>query len=1813
MRTRFRTLLMASVFAGMIVGSCSDKKDDPVSELEFIAIDDQKFEQALIRLKHDDALDGKILKSKAEKIESLILKDQNIAKLTGIAGFTALKNLDVSGNALTATDLSKNTALKNLDLSDNDLTEINLTKSLSLERLNLGGNSFKNLDLSKNTALLSLNATDNELTAISLTANNKLTDLDISKNKITALELSKNVALKGLNVNENKLLALDLSANTALSQLDVRGNTDLDCIGVSDAEAAKAANDGTGKYSNWKRDEKQVFSDDCSTAFTAIPDENFEQLLIDLKLDKAKDGKIFTANVAEVDELNIPQNVKSLQGIQAFTGLKTLVCVSTQITELDLSKNTLLEELQAGSTALQTLDLSTNVKLKSLELLENNLKSLDLSKNTALTGLAVGMNDLTSLDLSNNPALTDITIVSTKIQSIDLSKNVELKTVLISDNKLEQLDLSKLPKLTAVNVTKNPLSCVQVHGDVNVNEANGGTGAYSEWKKDESQKFSHDCDAPDPSLFTAIPDENFEKLLIDLGHDDTKDGRVLTANVAEVDKLSIPKAVKSLDGIQAFVGLKTLICVSTQITELDLSKNTLLEELQAGSTALQTLDLSTNVKLKSLELLENNLKSLDLSKNTALTGLAVGMNDLTSLDLSNNPALTDITIVSTKIQSIDLSKNVELKAVLISDNKLEQLDLSKLPKITAVDVTKNPLTCVQVHGDVNVNEANGGTGAYSKWKKDESQKFSHDCDAPDPSLFTAIPDDSFEKALIDLGWDDIADNRVLTSNIEDKEELNLTELNISDFTGIEGFKGLVRFGGSRNRATTIDLSANTQLEDINLQSTPLTSIKIGANTKLRVLNVSNASLTSLDVSALTALEDLWIIGNSIAQIDVSKNTKLRRFMGARTDLTSVDLSKNPELINVWIYNGKLESLDLSANTNLQSLQVNNNKLTELDLSANTKLTQVFVNGNPDLHCIGIASSHTINSNWKKDARQRFSTDCDAPDPSLFTAIPDENFEKLLIDLGHDDTKDGRVLTANVAEVDKLSIPKAVKSLAGIQAFVGLKTLVCVGSQITELDLSKNTLLEELQAGSTALQTLDLSKNVKLKSLELIDCDFQSLNLSQNTALTGLHVGMNNLTTLDLSKNLALTDLAIWSNKLQSIDLSKNVELKGLFIQDNKLEELDLSKLSKISALNVTNNPLTCVKVNGDVNVNEANGGTGAYSGWKKDESQKFSHDCNAPDPSLFTAISDENFELALIELGHDDVKDGRVLTSTAEKVTELNLFRKEITSLSGIHAFKALTSLIASHNSISQVDLSHNLNLKTLKVDNNQLSTIEVSMLTKLERLDLSINQIQSIDLSKNTALTSANFYGNQLSAIDLSNNTALTFIAVGRNKLTELDISNNPKLTFVHVAENESLTCVKVATKEIADGANAKTGQYTNWTKDDSQRFSVDCNAPDPSLYTAIPDANFEQALIELGSDDVKDGYILTASANEVTSMVLIRKEIKDMTGIQAFTKLNTLQLTENPIQSLDLTSNLKLKAVHVLNSPLKAIDLPQSTTLTHVNLPNNQLTEVDVSQVSKLTHLLVTNNQLSELDVSNNQFLSEVNVQANESLSCIKVANQFVASKANAGQFPHDKWYKSSNQTFSVDCSAPNPADYTAIPDANFEQALIDLGHDDVKDGRILTATAKAVTKLTMQYKEIQDMTGIQAFTNLKRLNIYGNSIQTIDLSSNSNLILLDLSHNQVTAIDPSKNTALLSLSLSNNKLTQVDVSQNLNLTSLALDRNQLSELDLSKNLKLEILYSDQIPSLTCIKVANQTVADGANAKTGDYVFWFKGDHQTFSVNCD
>jgi gliding motility-associated-like protein len=269
--------------------------------------------------------------------------------------------------------------------------------------------------------------------------------------------------------------------------------------------------------------------------------------------------------------------------------------------------------------------------------------------------------------------------------------------------------------------------------------------------------------------------------------------------------------------------------------------------------------------------------------------------------------------------------------------------------------------------------------------------------------FTSIPNTNFEKALIKLGIDNGAiDHQVLSASINTILNLNISDEDISDLTGIEGFTNLQTLICDKNTIKELDFSKNTKLTSIDCGENQLNNLNVSTNLALIDLNCSQNELNILDISNNLALKNLNCSYNQLKNLDISKNTSLSvlgctlnqltnldtsnninltEFVCYRNQLTSLDVSKNLNLTQFLCNSNLITNLDLSKNINLNTLLCYSNKLTSLNLkNGNNNLIQILnTQSNPDLTCIQVDNAAYSDTNWSayKDASASYLNKCNA--------------------------------------------------------------------------------------------------------------------------------------------------------------------------------------------------------------------------------------------------------------------------------------------------------------------------------------------------------------------------------------------------------------------------------------------------------------------------------------------------------------------------------------------------------------------------------------------------------------------------------------------------------------------------------------------------------------------------------------------------------------------------------------------------------------------------------------------------------------------
>src|SRR5690606_11901759 len=118
--------------------------------------------------------------------------------------------------------------------------------------------------------------------------------------------------------------------------------------------------------------------------------------------------------------------------------------------------------------------------------------------------------------------------------------------------------------------------------------------------------------------------------------------------------------------------------------------------------------------------------------------------------------------------------------------------------------------------------------------------------------------------------------------------------------------------------------------------------------------------------------------------------------------------------------------------------------------------------------------------------------------------------------------------------------------------------------------------------------------------------------------------------------------------------------------------------------------------------------------------------------------------------------------------------------------------------------------------------------------------------------------------------------------------------------------------------------------------------------------------------------------------------------------------------------------------------------------------------------------------------------------------------------------------------------------------------IDSDGIINGQILTIDGQNVTQLDLGYAgggyRVQDLTGIEAFTDLEQIEGYYHALTTINLTTLTKLKKLVLPSNWLLTVDFSTNKDLEYVNLGNhlefmqfNDMTELDLSNNNNLKKI------------------------------------------------------------------
>lgn len=541
-------------------------------------------------------------------------------------------------------------------------------------------------------------------------------------------------------------------------------------------------------------------------------------------------------------------------------------------------------------------------------------------------------------------------------------------------------------------------------------------------------------------------------------------------------------------------------------------------------------------------------------------------------------------------------------------------------------------------------------------------------------------------------------------------------------------------------------------------------------------------------------------------------------------------------------------------------------------------------------------------------------------------------------------------------------------------------------------------------------------------------------------------------------------------------------------------------------------------------------------------------------------IKDPNFKAALLATGNnggsvDTNKNGKISAKEAKEVQSLRVSSADISSLDGIEHFT---------------------NVTVLEAKGNKLKTVYLDKLIALKQLDLTGNQLEgTVDLSK-----LPNLQNGKVNIVGGGNNPQVEKIIVSDvHKATAL---NNSEHTNKYTATGEVDQLIEfdpVVKTDIIGMGN------TGPDKNRDGEISIS----EALAYTGRIDITLQGVQSLKGLEKFKNISALRIFPGEGQTNILSDKSF----SLTDFPNLETLDITNTTLEELAVKSFPKLTRISIVNGNLNKITITEATALKELSLERNNLTELPTTFFDGLTGL-------DKLNLLGNDIAGEIYLTPIKELKT-KVGSIQIMRVCSTCT-PKDRTNKRVTKIYVEDAETKkalndNEATYVYVSisgGGSQDNTVVNIPDGDLR--KLILRKLKAIDNATYFRRteqdpftqsdvdkitdltgddygisnDVADLTGLERFTKLKKLDLFPQGPTTLDLTGMSELEEITLGGTMAT------------ITGGNTSLKRVILKENRN----------VSKLDLTKffNIK-EVLIKEQSTTpnhIECIAVPADRVEE-------------------------
>lgn len=329
------------------------------------------------------------------------------------------------------------------------------------------------------------------------------------------------------------------------------------------------------------------------------------------------------------------------------------------------------------------------------------------------------------------------------------------------------------------------------------------------------------------------------------------------------------------------VNLKTLVCGTNALKQLDLTGLPALESLDCTTAEINTIKLGGNDKLKSIKADANKLKSINLNGAPNLESVSLPINSLTEIDL-DGVSCASLDVSNNALTSLDLSKTSNLEWLSVSSNPLTSINLTGCTSLVNFSAKTTKLEEINLSGLTELESLDLHAGRLNKITFGENGE------------------------LTDI---DLSNNKLSSIDFKECPKLKYLSLNDNEFTEmhLKGLEELSSINLRFNKLTNFSIEDCPSLSSVVVSDNLLTSVDLtGGKDNLSDVYVGGNQLTTLDLSGFASLSTLSAEGNQLTSVNLEGCTNLYSLNLANNKFTALTLPELPSLGEVYIENNNLQ-------------------------------------------------------------------------------------------------------------------------------------------------------------------------------------------------------------------------------------------------------------------------------------------------------------------------------------------------------------------------------------------------------------------------------------------------------------------------------------------------------------------------------------------------------------------------------------------------------------------------------------------------------------------------------------------------------------------------------------------------------------------------------------------------------------------------------------------------------------------------------------------------------------------------------------------